>query len=97
MDSADERSQLLPWDLPQEFLPPNNRLAGFLEVVKIDGYNEVGLSYQTLSKLTHKPAPSAGFVAVSKKLDDTAEQPLKTVSGIIVEQGFIKVHQILPE
>ena len=53
---------------------------------------ELGLNYQALSKWTRKPVPLAGFVEVSKKLSDIAEPPLKTVSGIIVEQGSIRVH-----
>jgi hypothetical protein len=56
---------------------------------------DLGLNYQALNKWTRPPVPSAGFVEVSKKLGDMAEPPLKSVSGIIVEQGSIRVH--LPE
>jgi hypothetical protein len=53
---------------------------------------ELGLNYQALSKWTRKPVPAAGFVEVGKKLEDIAELLSKTVSGIIVEQGSIRVH-----
>ena len=53
---------------------------------------ELGLNYQALNKWTRKPVPSSGFVEVSKKLEDIAEPLLKTVSGMVVEQGSIRVH-----
>lgn len=53
---------------------------------------ELGLNYQALSKWAHKPVPAAGFVEVGKKLENITELPLKTVSGILVEQGSIRIH-----